>query len=143
MVKQFRRLARVTPSEWARLIEAVAALTLASVLLKALRFDRLARRLGRHMAEGPSDPDRAAVRTARLVRWAVTAAADRLPWKPVCLPRAVAAHWMLRRRGLASTLYLGLDASRGYDAHAWVRLGRVVVTGGPGEERFVVVSSFA
>ncbi|MFN0182029.1 MAG: lasso peptide biosynthesis B2 protein [Gemmatimonadales bacterium] len=137
------QLKRVRPREWAHLAEAVVALSAAGVLLKVLSFQRLSRRLGHHMAKAPPTADRSALRTAKAIRWAVTAAADRMPWKPVCLPRAVAAHWMLRRRGLASTLYLGLDASKNYDAHAWVRFGRIVVTGGPGEERFVVVSTFA
>jgi hypothetical protein len=50
---------------------------------------------------------------------------------------------MLRRRGIPSTLYLGVDPDRGYDAHAWVRVGPLVVTGTPATQRFVVVTSFA
>jgi len=137
------KLVRLTPTERGRLFEAIAALAAASLLLKALGFTRLSKRLGRHMAVAPPVTDRDAIRIASEIRWAVAAAAPRLPWKPVCLPQALAAHWMLRRRGIASTLYLGLDAKQGYDAHAWVRVGSVVVTGGPGQERFVVVASFA
>lgn len=47
----------------------------------------------------------------------------RLP-KSVCLPQAMALHWMLRRRGLKSTLVIGIagsGGSRGADLlHAWV-----------------------
>jgi len=50
---------------------------------------------------------------------------------------------MLRRRGIPSTLYLGADPARGYDAHTWARVGDLVVTGGPGQDRLTVVSSFA
>jgi hypothetical protein len=50
---------------------------------------------------------------------------------------------MLRRRGIHSTLYLGVDRATGFDAHAWVRVGRVIVTGAPEHRRFSVVSTFA
>lgn len=79
----------------------------------------------------------------RLVAWAVAASARRLPWKPVCLPQAVTAQWMLRRRGIQSTLYLGTDPANQYNAHAWVRAGSVIVTGGDDPGRYIVVSTFA
>lgn len=143
MMKQLVRFSRLTPPERARLVEAVAVLVVVSGLLRVLRFPRLAPRLGQHMAESPPVMDASVIRAAAEIRWAVETAARHLLWRPVCLPQAVAAQWMLRRRGIPSTLYLGLDPGRGYDAHAWVRVGTVVVTGGPGEERFVVVSTFA
>ncbi|HEX6308289.1 MAG TPA: lasso peptide biosynthesis B2 protein [Longimicrobiales bacterium] len=137
------RLPRLTGSEAAALAEALAICTAASVMLRVLRFSRVAPRLGRHMAESPPQQDRATAAEVRLVKWAVAAAARVLPWKPVCLPQAVTAQWMLRRRGIRSTLYLGTDPARGYDAHAWVRVGRVIVTGGDDPRRYTVVSTFA
>jgi hypothetical protein len=50
---------------------------------------------------------------------------------------------MLRRRSIPSTLYLGINPAEGYDAHAWVRAGALIVTGGPRQDRFAIVSSFA
>jgi Transglutaminase-like superfamily len=125
------------------LVEAVFALSLASVLLKTVAFARLARHIGRHMAESPSAQTAHAERQASRVRWAVNLAADHLPWKPVCFPRAVAATAMLKRRHIASTLYFGVDPAHGLDAHAWVRVGGLIVSGAPVEPRFTVVSTFA
>jgi hypothetical protein len=142
-MKAIRTFARLTPIERARLIEAVWMLTVATGLLKGLGFKRISNRVGRHMAEGHPLTDPSQIAAADLIRWAVRAVGDRLPWKPVCLPRALAAQWMLRRQGIPSTLYLGLDPDRALDAHAWVRAGPVVVAGGPIEKRFVVVSTFA
>lgn len=142
-MKPLIRFARLSSPERARLLEAVAALAVAGGLLKAVGFPRLASRLGHHMTESPRVQDAEAVKAADEIRWAVQAAAANLPWKPVCLPQAVAAQWMLRRRGIRSTLYLGVDPGRQLDAHAWVRAGEVVVTGGEGKDRFVVVSTFA
>ena len=142
-MKRLVRFVRLPAADRALLLEAITALTSAGVLLRVLRFSRLASRLGRHMAESPSQNDPATSTYAPRGRWAVETAARHLPWKPVCLPQAVAAQWMLRRRGVASTLYLGVNPSVGLDAHAWVRAGTMIVTGGPTQDQFAVVSSFA
>ncbi len=143
MIKRLNQFIRLPASERLHLAEAITLCTIASVLLRVLRFRMLAPRLGRHMAESPGQHDAATIKQVARVSWAVGAAARHLPWKPVCLPQAVTAQWMLRRRGIPSTLYLGADPARGYDAHAWVRAGAVIVAGGPAQERFAVVSSFA
>ena len=134
---------RLSAAERSDLIEAVALCALAGVLIRVLAFRRLAARLGRHMAVSPATIDAATSAEVARIRWAVGAAARHLPWRPVCLPQALTAQWMLRRRGIPSTLYLGADPARDYDAHAWVRAGATIVTGGPREERFAVVASFA
>jgi hypothetical protein len=95
------------------------------------------------MAVSTAEPDATRTAEVRRVEWAVATAARNLPWKPVCLPQAVAAQWMLRRKGIPSTLYLGIDPAGNYDAHAWVRAGAVIVTGGPSIQRYAVVSTFA
>jgi hypothetical protein len=55
---------------------------------------------------------------------------------------------MLHRRGIPSTLYLGVaKPSPGSDtpleAHAWLRSGAVHVTGGARVDRYAVVATFA
>ena len=142
-MKRVGQLVRLPATERADLLEAVATCTVASILLKVLPFSRVAPRLGRHMAESPPHQPGATSGQVARVGWAITTAARYLPWKPVCLPQAVTAQWMLRRRGIPSTLYLGTDPSQNYDAHAWVRAGGVIVTGGPHHGRFAVVSTFA
>jgi len=96
------------------------------------------------MEQSSEVDDPAASAAVDRVRWAVHVAATRTRWKPACLSRAVAAQSMLRRRSVASTLYLGVDPARSLEAHAWVRAGSVFVTGGdPQPTRFVVVSTFS
>ncbi len=143
MIRRPLLFIRLPPAERTALIESLALCTLAGVLIRVLPFRHLATRLGRHMAVSAAEPDATASWEVARIRWAIGAAQRHLPWHPVCLPRAIAAHWMLRRRGIPSTLYLGADPSRGYDAHAWVAAGDMIVTGGPREDRFAVVASFA
>lgn len=67
----------------------------------------------------------------------VERAALRLPLEMKCLPRAMALHWILRRRGRPSTLLIGVrpGAVRGGldDLHAWVDLGRQTLIGASAE----------
>lgn len=137
------RIPRLTLSDITALAEALALCTVASGMLRVLPFSRVAPRLGRHMAESPPHHAGATSGEVRRVRLAVARAARLLPWKPVCLPQAVTAQWMLRRRSVPSTLYLGTDPARGLDAHAWVRVGGVIVTGGDDPRHYTVVSTFS
>ena len=71
---------------------------------------------------------------ALLVRRWVDLAAGNLPFDAVCLPRAIAARWMLARRGIASELHLGARASQDegkpIELHAWLSCGELDITGG-------------
>ncbi|MEZ4585793.1 MAG: lasso peptide biosynthesis B2 protein [Gemmatimonadales bacterium] len=142
MTSRLIRLTRLPAAERSVLLEAIVALIGAGLLLRLMTFKRLAPRLGRHMGESPERLDPGPAETAGRIQWAVETAARHLPWKPVCFPQAIAAKWMLGRRRIASTLYLGLDPNADYDAHAWVRAGALIVTGGP-RRGHTIVSSFA
>lgn len=66
-------------------------------------------------------------------------------WESECLVKAIAGMKMLKRRGIASTIYFGIakDESGKMTAHAWLRSGSYYVTGTEGMERFTVVGKFA
>ena len=72
------------------------------------------------------------VRTARQVTRIVRKVADHAPFRAVCLPRAMAAQWMLRRRRIPSRLDFG--TRRGEDGalefHAWLSVAGETVMGG-------------
>ncbi|HEX8744014.1 MAG TPA: lasso peptide biosynthesis B2 protein [Thermoleophilaceae bacterium] len=131
---------RLASRDGARAAEAVAYLALARAAVIAVPFRVLARRLGVAQAETPASagPPPASLRVA----WAVDAAARRVPWRSECLEQAIAAKAMLRRRGIESTLYLGM-ARDPVVAHAWLRVGDLNVTGGRDVGRYAVVASFA
>ena len=68
--------------------------------------------------------------------------------KAVCLPQSMAAMWMLRRRGLSGTLYLGArhnteKADPGLEAHSWVSVGGRNIVGGRDVSSYSVVGRFA
>jgi hypothetical protein len=125
-------------------VEAMLRLFLARLLVVAFPFRILARRLGVHMRESASAHDASDDLLLHRVRWAIGAASRRAPWRCKCLEQGVAAKMMLRKRGVANTLYMGVARAGGaVEAHAWLRSGATYVTGGAGRERFSVVSTFA
>ena len=68
-------------------------------------------------------PEQLAERRAQ----AIAAVAERLPFKPRCLPRALVLAGLLRRRRLAGELCLGTRIAGAFDAHAWIEMeGRPV-----------------
>lgn len=103
-----------------RVLEAAAAVTTAQIMLAILPFRWTAAAIGTAKREGaPLGPPTADRRAAAVGR-AVFAAARRLPWSPVCLPQALAASWMLRRRSIASRVCFGVLREGGaLKAHAW------------------------
>ena len=120
--------ARRSAADVALLAEALIALTVASAAVRFLPVRRIARlaslRGGR--PRRAASPEAAAKR----VRWAVEAWARRVPWRAVCFQIGLAAHWMLRRRGLPSRLHYGVGApSEELSAHVWVTLDDRPVVG--------------
>lgn len=143
--RSIRRFAQVDSRRRALVVEAVACLLLARLALVFVPFQRLARHLGTFVAPSKArslqdgraiSPHDAAL--AREIGWAVTRAAGHVPFKAVCLPQAMAARVMLRRRGVASVMHFGAGKSddNRLDAHAWLDAAGVEVTGYPLEQGF-------
>lgn len=119
------RVARLGPA-----LEAVVTLSAASLAVWLLPNAKITRLLGRpspSIPELPRPPDPRGPRVGR----AVERVAAVLPWRPRCLPQAVAVRAMLRRRGIPCHCHLGVVQTKPLTAHAWVTVDGVVVQGGP------------
>ena len=67
-----------------------------------------------------------------------------VPWQTRCFVNAITAKFMLQKRGLESTLYLGVNKEdQKMTAHAWLRCGTYFVTGKREMGKFVVVNTFS
>lgn len=75
---------------------------------------------------------RQAVRIAR----EVVRIADKTPWESKCLVRALTTQRLVHRKGIETTLYLGVgkDENGKMIAHAWIRCGEIYLTGGDGSQ---------
>ncbi len=127
------------------LLEASTGLGCASLLLACVPFRHIAQWLGRPGGEDSPNPPPAEEEIARQVGWAVEKAARHLPWESRCLAQALAGWWMLGRRRIGGVLYFGVAREEGkaFCAHAWLRCGTRIVTGGEGHEKFRVIATFA
>lgn len=151
----WRKSLRGAPAKWRYrnrtermlLLEAFLLLGMARLGVLILPFRWLARSLGQHMQETDTQLPPADLPLARMVGAAVRSAANYTPWGSVCLPQAVAAKWMLKRRNIPGTLYLGVmkDETKPEKlaAHAWLRCGHIIITGAKGHRQYTVVSTFS
>jgi hypothetical protein len=109
--------------------EAVFAVTAVRLALALVRFHHLLMLLekaalrfrARHAGERPPP--------GRIV-WAIQAASRRVPEASSCLPRALAARFLLVRWGYPADLLIGVarDNEGKLEAHAWVEtLGKVMI----------------
>lgn len=115
----------------ARVAEAMVFLLLAILLIRLAPLRMWRNSLGRI---APSPADLTVTVAHRRIARAVVRATAWLPGEYVCLPRAMATQWMLRRRSLSSALVFGVEqgglASGDIHAlHAWVEAGQTVLIG--------------
>lgn len=127
------------------LIEAAFWLGCARLAILLLPFRRIAPFLGRNMAQSPEVEEVANRELLDRISWAVTSASRHLPWDCLCLAQALAGKAMLKRRGMTSTLYLGLakDDDADLQAHAWLRCGNRILTGEREMAGFTIIATFA
>jgi transglutaminase-like putative cysteine protease len=139
------RYLRTPRAQRSLLREALIALAVARIAMACLPFKRIAAWLGTPGAQSPETATPEDIQVAKQVGWAVSALARRVPWDGRCLAQALAATAMLRRRGLESTVSFGArpGVAEGFAAHAWLRLGSYVVTGGREHRSFKTFTTFA
>jgi hypothetical protein len=123
------------------IIEAFCYLATAKAVIHLFPFASLAKRI-----KVPAKPlaGELPLQTIRKVCEAVSIAAQRLaPWA-VCLPQAVAGHWMLRRRGVASVVCFGVGrgSKASFGAHAWLRTSNTIVLGEKAMPGFTPIAEF-
>ena len=77
------------------------------------------------------------------VLWAVESVGAKPRLNALCLPRALAIHAMLRRRGIASRLCLGVAREgQALVAHAWIEIGENKAVLDPQIGRFTRLAEF-
>ena len=110
-----------------------------------LPFRWLAPFLGKQMRESPMKEDFEKLAAAKRIGKVVETVSRHTPWESKCLVQAIVGKVMLRQRGINSTLYLGVCRNDGKSlvAHAWLRCGETIITGGRSLGRFTMVGKFA
>jgi len=130
------RFRRLGASRWRLLVRAATLLTASSAALSVLPF-RVAIRLGCV----PLRPG--SIRVEECV-WAVEAAARRLPWRIVCIGKALVVQRMLRSGGVDARLHFGAKTMAAGDpeAHVWVSVAGHAVIGGEEAKGFAELANY-
>ncbi|MFC4103142.1 lasso peptide biosynthesis B2 protein [Paenibacillus xanthanilyticus] len=139
-----RRLLSMRPREQLLVLEAFVFLGWARIM-KSRPFHKLAPKLGIHMEETSRNHRTEDEAVIRSVSRAIKRVSPHTPWESMCMVKAMAGMKMLERRKLESTLYMGTsrDKEGKMIAHAWLRTGPFIITGGEEAPAFTVVSKFA
>jgi hypothetical protein len=125
VIALFRRFRSLDRADRHLVLEAASLIALVWIGLRVLRFPTLRQALDRYA--GSPDAGNALQSHATAigqVGWAITRVAARFPVSATCLVQALSADAILRRKGLASKLHIGVRVSRNtavpFEAHAWV-----------------------
>ncbi len=144
LVRRWRRLAAVghmEPGLRALVFEAGWRLVALKALFTILPFRQQRRFFGRVVRPPEGAAHNAAIalgeeqaKLARQVGWAVWKVEKHLPVEVVCLPMALVARRMLRKRGIDSVMVFGAEQDKPVSevgTHAWLDAGPVKVSGYP------------
>lgn len=143
-MRKFKTWYQSTPAMKRHFNEACRELFIARYTLLTKPFKKIAPDLGQLDKLGPEDmlhDDELAI--IKPVAQSIKAVAAVVPWQSKCLVQAMAAKNMLVKRGIETTLYLGvLKEGADMKAHAWLRCGSHFITGGNGERTYTIVRTF-
>jgi hypothetical protein len=151
LIALVRRFGSLNPLDRRLILEAAAVLMFVWMGLRLFHFPTLQRLLDFYATGADRANQYRAERFSSMVTqvaWAVNAAAARVPASTTCLVKALATNSMLRRRGLASELRVGVRECRSgtkpFEAHAWVECdGHVVIGQVDDLQEYAVMSTSA
>jgi hypothetical protein len=144
-MSRLRKFLSLAPADRILFVEAGFWLGVARLALLTLPFRWIKRGWGEPQALSAEKFQGTPPELLERVSWAVATASRHLPWDCLCLAQAMAAKAMLKRRGVSSTLYLGVakDGAAQPQGHAWLTCGEQVLTGQQGMGEFTVIATFA
>ncbi len=117
-----------------------SAIFRAQILLIKPKY--LKKNWGEEGKESPDEETGEVYRYAASISRIVNRICNKTSWESKCLVRALTAQKLLKRKNIHSTMYLGCQLMNDkMVAHAWIRCGRMYVTGGNGEG-YAVVDKF-
>ncbi len=143
------RLAYAWRLPWAEkllLLQTLVALGVARAAVLRLDYARIERFMGSRLVERTEELDEQQRTQAARVARAIRRVSGHTPWNSNCFPQALAGAWLLRRRGIEPTIYLGarLDQVEArLLAHAWLRAGGHFIAGGGGARAHGTLISYA
>lgn len=136
-------LFKVSIKEKLLFIEAFFLTGLMRAKILKVPFNKLKKELGTYNTESADDVVLDDYKIAKIVRDVVVTISKFTPWESLCLVQAMTVQRMLKKRGISTTIYLGVNKeNKNMVAHAWIRCGQMFVTGGDGSG-YATVAKFS
>jgi len=128
-MERLHKFFRLPPGERVVLVQAWLLFLLVELALGVLSFQRLLTLLHNRGLMQPEEPAETVPSPARLA-WLVEVASRFTPVTATCLKQALVLSWLLKRRGIATTLHIGVARREGtLAAHAWLESNGQVLFG--------------
>lgn len=145
LAKKIKSFIRMSWRDKLLFFEAFILMGVARGAILFIKFNKLNKYMGKHNTESPMEVDLEVYNTAIRIRRAVLKASEYTPWESKCLVQALTVQRMLKRRKISTTIYLGVnkDTDNKMQAHAWSRVGAMIVTGGEVKDSFTQVAKFS
>ena len=121
------------------LIQSIYHLARARMMIKRLGFKKLCDRLGTGDVQGSSAETSGEAISIGIM---IERVSPHLPWNCLCLTQAVAGYYMLQKRGLPGTVFIGVNKEEKEEllSHAWLKSGQKCLTGEKGHQEFKVIT---
>jgi hypothetical protein len=144
LIKKTPKFFRLSSRDRALLIEAFLFTGLIRFKILFFHFYKLASYSGKHKEESPWEISHGEKIIVNEIGDAVNLVCKYTPWESKCLVKALTVQIMLKKRKIGSTIYLGVarDKKNKPIAHAWLRSGTDIITGGYEYKRFTEVAKF-
>jgi hypothetical protein len=135
---RWHKLRSLSPSEVWFLVEAAAAVVGFDLAFRLFSSKTCLALFGRNQS---SQGGRQNVNLQRMA-WLVDVADRYAPGKSSCLRQTAALAWLLRRRGVATSLRIGVARQEGkFTAHSWLETGEGEVFGLSETDKYTPLSS--
>ena len=134
-----KKFLRVDKSIKLMILEALFLSAIYRFLILHIKFKKLSKNIGEKNIESSLEGTKEGYLIGRKISMVVNKTLEITPWESKCLVKAVTAKKMMKKRGYKTTLYLGVGKDEeGVNAHAWLRYGKVYLTGGDGSNHSMV-----
>lgn len=141
--RSFRKILSLSKYDKRLIFEALILVGLYRMMILVVPFNKYSKYIGEYNRETPLEINDNDYNSIKRIAWSVNIVSKYVPWESKCFVQALTAQRLLKRRKIDNTLYLGLNThSNKMEAHAWLRCGQILVTGGNNKNGFTQVAKF-
>lgn len=144
MLRVLKKTFRLSGGDFFLYLKVLILAGFVRICILVLPFKWIARYLGSQGAESPYVEEAVKLAASRKIGRVIEGVSRHTLWESKCLVQGITGKLLLRKIKIANTLYFGVrkDEKNKLIAHAWLRVGPIVITGQGMVEEFKIVACF-